>query len=169
MKILVIFISHKMSLDFTEQVIIFDKYMKELPHTIEYAGISSFDDFHNYESIINFKYKMINPKRQITKLSDFLTTYKTNFDYDLFIKVRPEVKLLEQLNLNNLVINAINARAREYVGPRSIPYGITVGGEGNFKSTNGYMFDLNEKHIIIDDILFIFDKHVVNNDVFFFF
>ena len=87
MKILVIFISHKMSLDFIEQVTIFDKYMKELPHTIEYAGISSFDDFHNYESIINFKYKMINPKRQITKLSDFLTTYKTNFDYDLFINI----------------------------------------------------------------------------------
>jgi hypothetical protein len=166
MKILVIFISHKMSPQFIEQVTIFNNYMKELPHTVEYAGISSFDDFENYETIIKFSYKMVNPKRQISKLSDFITTYSSSFDYDIFIKVRPEVKLLEQLNLNNLVINAVNARAREYVGPRNIQYGITVGGDGNFKHINGYGYDLDEKYLIIDDILFIFDKHVIKNNGF---
>jgi hypothetical protein len=168
MKILVIIISHEMSTSFFSHILIFDNYMKLLSdkHKIEYAGISSQDDFKNYEDIISFKYKMVNPKRQITKLCDFITQNKDTLDYDLFIKIRPEIILLEQLNLDNLVENAINARARVYTGPRNIKYGLTVGGRGIHNHIKDYRFDLNETHIVLGDMFIIFDKNIVNNGTF---
>jgi len=165
MRILVIIISDKMSESFFSHILIFDNYMKLLSnnHTIEYAGISSQDDFKNYEDIISFKYKMVNPKRQITKICDFISENKENLDYDLFIKTRPEIILLEQLNLDNLVENAVNARARVYIGPRNIKYGLSVGGRGIHSHIKDYGFDVNESHIVLDYEIIIFDKHIMNS------
>ena len=49
---------------------------------VEYCGISYQDEFHNYESIISFKYKIINTKRQLSKICDFITDYKAELYYD---------------------------------------------------------------------------------------
>jgi len=165
MKILIIMVSDTMCKSFLPNISIFASYMNSLKekHTIDYAGISSNDDFLNYKDYITFKYTMINPNKQVTKLSNFITTYKSSLDYDWFIKTRPEVKLLEQLNMDSLLSNSINARARIYHGPRNIPYGISVGGIGLWNHHKDYDYSVVERDIVADDQIFIFDTNVLNS------
>jgi hypothetical protein len=135
--------------------------MKE--HQVDYAGISCEDDFSNYEDIITFKYKMINPKLEIDKMCDFIKEYKDTFDYDYFIKTRPEIKLLEQINFDTLCANSINARTRIYNGPRNIPFGSSVGGKGIWEHIKPNSYCYYEHNIVVDSTIYIFDKNVINN------
>ena len=166
MKILVIIISNVMDLNFVENISILNEYMKGISGTVEYAGISSNNDFSNYENIINFKYKIINPKKQFSKMCDFITTYKEELNYDWFIKIRPNVQLLEPINFNNLLNNSINARARVYYGPQKIMYGMSVGGDGIWEIHKECQLDETENNIILDDHIYIFDKFTINNNAF---
>jgi len=159
MRILVIISSYKMHKSLASNIMIFNEFIKKTGYIVDYAGISSEDDFINYEDIITFKYKMINTKKQLDKICDFIS--QNTLDYDWFIKVRPEVKLLEPINFNSLLPNSINGRARVYNGPRNIPYGLTVGGEGAwnmYKDSSYYNYEID---VVVDDQLFIFDKKVI--------
>jgi hypothetical protein len=133
--------------------------MKNNNIEVDYSGISNQDDFHNYESIISFKYKTINTKYQFSKICDFITKNKSELDYDYYMKIRPDLKLLENINFDLLSENAINARARVYFGPKKIKYGMS-------KNLPECFYDENEHYIIVDDQIYIFHKKVLQNGAF---
>ena len=158
MKLLVLVCSHEMDPQWIDNIILLRDYMKDLD--VDYCGISNQDDFHHYESILSFKYKVINPKRQLTKVCDFISS--TELNYDWYMKIRPDVKLLEPIPFSILSKEAINARARVYFGPRNIPYGMSVNGEGIWKDVGDSHYDEEEHDIILDSMLFLFHNNVKN-------
>jgi hypothetical protein len=160
MKLLVILCSHEFNIKYSNNIKILHDYMSMLD--VEYCGISNQDDFGNYETIINFKYKIINPKYQLSKLCDFITDNKSELDYDWYFKIRPDVKLLENINFDILSDNAINARARVYNGPKHIKYGLSTGGIGMWSNIRAVTYSSNEYDIILDDQLFIFNKKIID-------
>ena len=110
---------------------------------------------------LSFKYTLINPKYQFSKICDFITDNKSQLDYDWFIKIRPDIKLLEPINFNILSNTKINARARVYIGPKKIKYGMSINGEGPWKSIGDCSYNKYEDNIILDDHIFIFHNNVV--------
>ena len=164
MRILIILSSHEMDSKSIPNIVILNDYMKQLGHTFDYAGISSTDDFINYEHIIQFKYKMINPKHQFSKICDFISTHDLNYDW--YVKIRPDVKLLDTLHFNTYSETAINARARMYIGPKKIKYGASIGGEGGYKDIDGIIYSPEEELVILDDMVYIFHNNVIINEAF---
>jgi hypothetical protein len=63
-------------------------------------------------------------------LCDFIKENREQLNYDWYVKIRPEIMLMEQIPFNILMNNSINARARQYTGPKKIMNGMSVGGEG---------------------------------------
>ncbi len=90
-------------------------------------------------------------------LSDFIISKKDELDYDWFIKIRPDIKLNQPINFNKLLMNSINARAREYKGPKSIYFGSSV--ETKYNTFN---YGAIESIKILDDQIFIFHKSILN-------
>ena len=82
------------------------------------------------------------------------------------MKIRPEIKLLDNIDFHMLPDNAINARARVYNGPRKIKYGMSVNGEGIWKNVGDCDYADNEHNIILDDMLYIFHKNIIQNNAF---
>jgi len=162
MKILVIIVSNEMNINYIDNLKIIDDYLKKDENIVDYCGITSNDDFYNYETIVKFKYKIINSKQQLSKMCDFINQYKNDLDYDWYIKMRTDVKLLEPINFDILSNIAINARARVYRGPQKIKYGISVNGEGCWRNVGDCFYDEYEKEIILDDQIYIFHKNVIN-------
>ena len=163
MKVLVIISSHQINKNDFENIRVLNDFMLKTPNiTFDYAGISSTDDFSNVEDIISFKYKSINSKFQFRKISDFISDNKENLDYDWYIKVRPDIKLLEAINFNNLSDIAINARTRKYRGPKRIKYGMSINGPGPYREIGDCSYEADENEIILDDQIFIFHKNVID-------
>lgn len=161
MKLLVIISSHECNPKWCSNMQILNDYMKALNIDVEYCGISNKDDFSNYEPIITFKYKILNANRQFTKICDFISDKKAELDYDWYMKIRPDIKLLENINMEALSENAINARARVYNGPRSIRYGMSVNGPGKWGNIGQCKYAETEHDIILDDNLFIFHRNTI--------
>ena len=163
MNILVIISSHEMSIHNYSNIQILNDYLINTTgvQTIDYCGISNTDDFHNYEEIIKFKYKIINTKKQFSKICDFISENKLEFNYDWYIKIRPDVKLLEPINFSILSNEAINARARRYKGMQQIAHGMSINGEGMWRNIGDCYYDNCEPQFVLDDMLFIFHDNVV--------
>jgi len=166
MKLLIIIISHSFDPEWCDNIKQLNECMKNNRLEIDYCGISNQDNFHNYEPIIDFKYKMVNSKRQLSKICDFITEYKPQLNYDWYMKTRPDVRLLSNIMFQTLDKHAINARARIYNGPRTIRYGMSVNGEGPWKNSGDCYYSRYEHHIILDDQVYIFDNNVVKNNAF---
>ena len=143
-----------------DNIKIINDYLKK-DNIVEYCGISNSDDFSNYESVISFKYKMINHKFQLSKMCDFITEYKNDLDYDWYIKIRPDLRLLEKINFETLSDTSINARARVYNGPKKILYGMSVNGDGIWKHIGNCYYDDCEKETVLDDMMYIFHHNVI--------
>ena len=162
MKILIILCSHEFNINNCDNVTRLNNFLVSLPGAIvEYCGISNTNDFHNYESIISFKYKVVNTKKQFNKICDFITDQKSELDYDWYIKFRPDIKIIELNDFNLLSDKAINARARVYNGPKKIKYGMSVNGEGVWKNIGDCFHDDCEKEVVLDDMMFIFHNNVI--------
>jgi len=161
MKLLVIIVYSNFDIEYLDNIIILNNYMKLLNIHVDYCGISNEDDFKNYESVIQFKYKMINSKRQLSKICDFITDYKSELDYDWYMKIRPDIRLLENIKFDILSMSAVNARTRLYFGPRVIKYGLSVGGKGTWEDKKDYVYNPQEIHVILDDMLFLFHNNVI--------
>jgi hypothetical protein len=162
MKILVL-ISYKEMTDlniFQELCDYFKTYEKD--HTIDYCAISGTDDFSNYEHIRSFKYKYVSSKHQLSKICDFISVNKDSLDYDWYIKVRPDIRILSSINFDILSTTKINARARVYRGPRQIQYGCSVSKDGIWKDHYECFYDPDEKELILDDIFYIFHRNVID-------
>ena len=166
MKLLIIICAHEFNSSCCNYIKIIDDYAKLLDMEIDYCGISNQDDFHNYENIIKFKYKIVNTKKQFSKICDFLTDYKTELDYDWYMKIRPDLKLLEKFNFDILSTNAVNARARVYYGPKKIKNGMSVNGAGQWRHIGDCRYSNHEHSIILDDMLFIFHKNILQMGAF---
>ena len=82
------------------------------------------------------------------------------------MKIRPEVKLLNTIPFHILSEDAINARARVYNGPRKIMYGMSVNGKGCWENIGDCHYADTEHSIILDDMLYIFNKNVVKKNAF---
>jgi hypothetical protein len=162
MKLLVILCSHELNVKWCDNIKILNDYMMLTNMDVNYCGISNQDDFHNYESIISFKYKIINNKQQFSKICDFISDKRSEMNYEWYMKIRPDIKLLEQIVFNELPTDSINARARMYYGPKCIRYGMSINGEGIWKNIGECSFSVNEHHIILDDQIFIFHKNVID-------
>ncbi len=167
MKILVIIASHELNSSYLENIITLQNYLSIYEKsTIDYCGISNNDDFSNYESAITFKYKIIDANQQLTKICNFIDTYKNELDYDWYIKIRPDIQLLEPILFHKMVDNAINARARVYRGPKKIQYGMSINGEGPHKYVGDCHFNIIENEIVLDDQFYIFNKKCVDAGAF---
>jgi hypothetical protein len=125
-------------------------------HTIEYAGISTIDDFHHYEEYITFKYKMITPKRQLSKMVDFINTYKDELKYDWYVKMRPENYLMQQFTFDNLCKHSMNARARYYEGSKKILFGSSVEPDKVWPYPHTYNTEI--ENVVLDDIIYFFSS-----------
>jgi hypothetical protein len=131
----------------------------------EIAIISSHNDINNYNDCFdNIAYKVINPKFQLSKVCDFLSTCKKSYDW--YIKYRPDIELVETITLtklNSLCKNSVNARVREYIGNKKILYGSSLGGVWlDIKNTiYGVHYAPEEKHIILDNAIYIFNNNIV--------
>jgi len=147
-------VSDKLDPEFKGHIQILKETMKTL--NPDYACITSVES-SEYDSIIDFKYKVVNPKKQLSKVCDFLSTT----EYNWYMKIRPEVKLLQGIDfIFNCIPEAMNARARNYSGPRSIPFGGSVGGEGIWDYLKTCYSKSDSERIELDDHLFIFDSSV---------
>lgn len=160
MRVLVCIVSHEMNSRDIPNIQILDKYTKESGNTVEYAGISSKDDFSNFEDVIQFKYKFICLDRQLTKLCKFIDKFRSSFDYDWYIKTRPDIRLLQHIDFSILNPEAINARTREYEGPKSIKYGISI--PHDRIQPRPFKYNLINKHLILDDQIYMFHHTVIN-------
>jgi hypothetical protein len=163
-KVLVMIVGHEMNKNFLPNIVILRDYMKE--YDTDYAVISNSDDFANFEGTIPIKYKEVNPKRQIGKIFDFISKYKDELKYDWFIRVRPDLKLLEPVPLDECDPSMINARARVYNGPRTIPHGLSSGGPGAFSHAIDYSYTDKEQGIILDNMIFMFTKKAIDAGAF---
>jgi len=161
MKVLVIIAGHEMSKNDLPNIEILNNYLINRNFDFDYCAISNTDDFINFESIISFKYKEINQKKQLSKICDFISKYKNELDYDWYIKIRPDVKLLEEINFDILLDNAINGRARHYRGPKKIKYGMSVNGPGRWQNVGDCVYSNKEELVILDDQIFIFHKNII--------
>ena len=166
MKILVIIVSHEFSLQYKQNISILNNFMHQITNEVDYVGISCLDDFHHYTDIISFQHTIINPKKQFSKICEFITDYKETLNYDWYIKIRPDVLLFDNIPFHQLSINSINARARTYYGPRHILYGCSIGGKGCHSNINDCYYDTYEHKIVLDDHIFIFHKNVIDNGAF---
>jgi hypothetical protein len=166
MKLLIIISSHELHINWSDNIKILNDYAKLLNIEVDYCGISNQDNFHNYEDIIKFKYKIINTKQQFSKLCDFITDYKSEMDYDWYMKIRPDMKLLENINLDILDKDAINARARVYHGPRRFKYGMSISGGGAWKNVHDCYYAETEHSIVLDDGFFLFHNNTVEKGAF---
>ena len=59
MKLLIIICAHELNKEWCAHIKILNDYMTDLNIKPDYCCISNQNDFHNYESIIQFKYKII--------------------------------------------------------------------------------------------------------------
>ena len=168
MRILIIIVTGGDTVNYIQNIIDINKFMLDnyTDDIIEYACISSSDNFHHYSDIINIKYKMVNEKKQLSKVCDFITKYQDNLNYDWFIKIRPELELRSKINLDKLCKLSIHARAREYKGPKKILFGNSVSGIGEYKQYNDSSYSNTEDIVVLDDMMYIFHRNVIDMGAF---
>jgi len=165
--ILIILSTKEMYPEFKAQAETLRKYIEHLSKTyrVDLAGISSKDDFSNYSDVLDFKYKYINPKLQVSKMCDFISENRDTLKYDWYLKTRPEVEIIDfdTIDFKNLPKDAVSARAREYIGPYKGKYSCSVGGEGEGSHSiiKACFFNKENKKLLLDDIVYIFHKTVI--------
>lgn len=164
--ILIILLSNEMSPEFKPQITKLKEYVDHLSkrYNVDIAAISSNNDFNNYSDILKFKYTYINTKRQLSKICDFITEKKSILHYDWYVKIRPEIEILDynMINFKTLPKDSVSARAREYRGPYKSKYSCSVGGEGSYKHIKECYYKNTTELIVLDDNLYVFHKNVID-------
>jgi len=168
MRILLILNSYQMKIEFESSMkTIQDRLISVLKNEdqqVDICSISSYDDHTTYEHIIGkIKYKLITPEKQFEKI---IYAFK-NIDltsYDWFIKIRPDLTLLEDINTAKILScdnNSINARSRWYIGPHiNIPYGTSHSFKSGDPWEESWIYSETVKDITPDDHIYIFNKNI---------
>lgn len=164
-RILIMFVSRSMDSKWLDNIrSIQQRCINVLGHNqIDIACISGTDDADTYESVLgHIKYKVVSDKPQFSKLFDFVASCPETYDW--YIKLRPDIELLEditQQKLSSFCKNSVNARVRRYVGNARIPYGASIGGRWQHINNAEIHHAPHEKHIILDDQVYIFHRSVI--------
>jgi len=151
---------------YLDNIRILKHYIDELStrFIVHVACISGKDDFHVFEDILPFTYKVVSSSKQLDKICDFVSSCTESYDW--YVKIRAEVKLLEQLDFDSFCLNSINARARVYNGPLQIKHAAAVGGDGYLHYVHAIHYSPELKEIILDDMLYIFHRRLVEKGTF---
>ena len=165
-KILFLLTGLKMDARYVVNMHVLNEYIKQLSSRfiVDVACISGHDDFDVFEDILPFKYKVVNPRKQLDKICDFVSSCTESYDW--YVKIRAEIKLLEQLDFDSFCPNSINARARVYNGPLKVKNGAAVGGDGYLNYVHAVHYSPELKEIILDDMLYIFHRNLVEKGMF---
>jgi len=155
MKLLILVCGYELSPD-NEESIRSLKYLQDL-YAVDIATLTTLRPTLNG----SYKYTFVHPGKQFAKVSAFFQAHP-DLSYDWYLKVRPDVQILEPIFLEAYPEDSINARARVYTGPRCIPYGMSINGPGAWKDFEGARFyDTSEHDVILDDQLFFFHSSVL--------
>ena len=167
MKILIIFVSHKMDDIYSESVeTIKNKLIEPLQkkNQVDLCCISSYGD-NCYENILGkMSFNIICKERQFTKMIELFKYIEENNieDYDWYIKIRPDLYINEIINENKLLEcnkNAINARIRFYLGPEiNLPKGTSFKMDVGWN--HSWQYSDNFKTIVPDDQIIIFHNNI---------
>jgi len=157
MRILIILAGQSMSSEFIGKIKKLAEYIQFLRTLLEVdiACISSSDDFEEFDNILHFKYKVVNPKKQLSKVCDFLSGISN--DYNWYIKTRPDIEFMEPIDFSKLKPGHINARVRLYKGPRKLKNGASVGA-GSYAAYKVHISFGFIERMILDDQVYIFDN-----------
>jgi hypothetical protein len=143
------------------------KFEKQYGENVDFACISSSDDFDVYEKYISFKYKFTSEKMQLEKLCNFLSDNHDVIEkYDWFIRTRADTFINDIPHVKYLPKCYINGRAREYIGPKHILNGSSVNGSGHYQNIKACFFREQEELLVLDDQIIMFDKSVVTSGIF---
>jgi hypothetical protein len=167
-KVLVIISHHEHTKNYVRNIINNKiKFEKLYGKNVDFACISSNDDFCVYEKFIIFKYKFISEKKQCEKLCNFFSDNPDIVEkYDWFIRTRADVFVNDIPHVNYLPKCHISGRAREYLGPKHILNGSSINGPGHYQNIKACFFREQEEHLVLDDQIMIFDKNVVTSGIF---
>lgn len=159
MRILIILAGHTMPSEFIHKIKKLAEYIEVLRQTygVDIACISSFDDFTEYDNILHFKYKIVNPKKQLSKVCDFLSEIPN--DYSWYIKTRPDIEFMSPIDFSKLKTAHINARVRVYKGPRKMKLAASIG-RGSYAAWAGNISLGFVERMIMDDQVYIFSNSI---------
>ena len=171
MRILLIISSHEMSSEFKKYIKIIKKKLinnfikEEVEIDICLINSNKEDELNNYDDILkNIKYKFNSKNsKQYEKIVDVINNINVNL-YDWFIKIRPDLELLEDINLDKIKIcdkNKINSRVRWYIGDHTnVKNGTSLKIDEDCCWTNSYIYDNNINYIVPDDMIYFFHKAI---------
>jgi len=148
-----------MSSEFVSKIKKLAEYIEILRQTyeVDVACISSSDDFAEYDDILSFKYKIVNPKKQLSKVCDFLSEIPN--DYSWYIKTRPDIEFMAPIDFSKLKTAHINARVRVYKGPRKMKLAASIG-RGSYAAWAGDISLGFVEKMILDDQVYIFSNSI---------
>ena len=121
-KILLVFTNRNMVNNWNSLNSIRDKLINPLKkyYTLDIATVTSNKYNDNFENILGkAKYKITCEKPVMSKLCKLFETINYD-DYNWYIKIRPELTLMENIDLNTIkkcCKNSVNGRVRHYFGP----------------------------------------------------
>ena len=165
--ILIILSTNEMYPEFKPQIETLRKYIDHLSKTyrVDLAGISSKDDFSNYADALDFKYKYINNKLQMSKICDFVSENRDTLKYDWYLRTRPDEEMMDfnTIDFQTLPKDAVSGRAREYSGPFKGKYSCSVGGEGSFSMVKECRFNEIQTNLILGSDVYVFHKTVIDS------
>jgi len=146
---------------YLDNIKILGNYIQKLSeeYAVDIACISGRDDFEVFDSILHFTYKVVTTKKQLDKVCDFVSECAESYDW--YVKIRAEVRLLEQLDFASFCENSINARARVYNGPLCVKNGSAVGGDGYLNYVHAIHYSPELQEIVLDEMIYIFHKNIV--------
>lgn len=171
MRILLIISSHEMSKEFKKYIKIIkikliNNFIKEeVEIDICLINSNKEDELNNYDDILkNIKYKFNSKNsKQYEKIVNVINIINVNL-YDWFIKIRPDLELLEDINLDKIKIcdkNKINSRVRWYIGEHTnVKNGTSLKIDEDCCWTNSYIYDNNINYIVPDDQIYFFHKTI---------
>ena len=164
-KILLIIVSNKMDIEYKNNIISFNEKIINNFDNIDVCLVSSYDDFDNYDSIINVKYKIKCKDRQFSKMVEvFKYLNNNNITYDWYIKVRPDLVLLDNIDkdfINKCDKNSLNSRVRFYIGPEiNIKYGASH--TTNDSWSKSWIYNNSLLTIAPDDQIYIVNNNIAN-------
>lgn len=141
---------------------------------VDIAFVTSEPLCYDYYNILGkITHKLISDEPQYSKVCNLLDKIGYN-NYDWYIKLRPEIGILERIDLDKLESyskKSINSRARHYMGPKiNIKYGVSISNVEFLKAQNGDKkldnwntndFKYNHTKICApDDQIYIFHKNI---------
>jgi hypothetical protein len=165
MKVLIIICSHECNPLWRENIAILKLYTQNVG-AVDFAAVSSQADFHHYEDLLTFRFKTVNPQNQLVKLCDLITSRSQDLDYDWYVKIRPDIRLISPIDFAALDPSAVNARARVYCGPKQIRHGMSVNGQGQWRHIGDCHYDPVEREVVLDDQILVFSHALVTQGAF---